>query len=74
MLGGRFQAGAIIALIVEVGAAANHFRAQFRQQCLDLAVKLALAVIAARAVVADIVGVLKLVGGNDPVADADLVR
>ncbi len=74
MLGRRLQARAVVALIVEVGAAANHLDAQLRQQCLDLTIKLALAVIAARAVVANVIWILKFIGGNDAVADANLLR
>src|SRR4029077_7997913 len=74
MLGRRLQTWAVIALIVKVRAAADHIDAQLRQERLDLTLKLALAVIAARAVVADVIGILKFFCRDDMVANADLLH
>ena len=70
---GRLQARPIVALVVEVGAAANHVHAQTRQQRLDATIQLALAVIAAGTVVADVIRVGELGGGDDEMTDADLL-
>ena len=71
---GRLQPGAVVARVVEVGPATDDAHAQPRQQRLDARVQLVLAVVAAAAVVAEVIGVVELLGGDDLVADADQRR
>ena len=71
MLGRRRQSGPIVAEIVDVGAAADDTGIEPGRQFVDARVEFALAVIAAAAVVADIVGTLELTRRHDPVLDAD---
>src|SRR6516162_959676 len=74
MFGGGFEAWAIIALVVEIGPAANHRSLEFRQQRLYSAVEFSLAEIAARPVIADIIGIVEFFGSDNEVADTDLPR
>jgi len=69
VLGGRRSGRGGSRAIVEVRAAANNLDAEFRQQFFDPRVEFAFAEIATGAVVAQVIGVLKLVGGDDDVAD-----
>ena len=71
---GRLKAGPVVALVVEVGAAAYHGHAQSRQQCLNATIQLRFAEITTGAVVSDIIRIGKLLGGDDEVTDADLLR
>src|SRR5262245_38011817 len=73
-LGGGLQAWPIIPLVVEVGPAADRANAERRQQFGDGVVQLAFAVVAARAVVAQVVGILELVGADDLVANSNQLR
>src|SRR5206468_2784150 len=55
----RTQAGPIVTSVIKIGPAANDIDAKLRQQFFDAAVEFDLAKVAARAVVANVVGVGK---------------
>src|SRR6478735_7500307 len=70
-LGGRGQARSIVATIVEIRSAANYVYPECRQSSDDLIVEFAFTVIAARAIVSLVVGILELGGLDHLVPNAD---
>ena len=68
--GGR-ESGSIIALVVQISAAAKYRYTKFRQYRFNSGVEFVFAIVAARAVVPDVVGVVEFLGLNDAVVYPD---
>src|SRR6516162_8805044 len=67
----RLQSRPVVALVVQIGAAADDGNAEPGQESFNLAVKLVLAIVAAGAVVTDIIRIHEFIRSNDVVPDAN---